>query len=291
MPGRSYNSNSTRFGYQGKEKNDEITGQSGRDYDFGERMYDAALGIWWSPDPLAIKYADLSPYVFCDNSPIRIKDGDGRDIIVLSAPKGAGGFGHAAVLIGNDKDGWKLYSKNGTHGYSSGSASSGPSDKNPEIGKPFNTLKDFANSSSNFTEEGDIEYTSAFRITTDKETDIKMAKAAAKSVSSDYDVLNKNCVDVCSDALKAGGLDDGAKSVEVDYTFEGENLGSGTMKIKSPIPNERYEQIKQNNTGTDATKSIVPDAKVATEKKAEFKKKEAAKQEKQNKLQDSGPKY
>ncbi|MDP3558338.1 MAG: RHS repeat-associated core domain-containing protein [Bacteroidota bacterium] len=275
------------YGMNGKEKDDEIVG-SGNSYDYGARQYDPRLGRWWSIDPLAIKYADLTPYHFCDNSPIRIKDDDGRDIIILSAPKGAGGYGHAAVLIGNDKDGWKLYSKNGT--LSSG-GSSGRSDKNPQINVPFETLKEFGNT-ENFTEQGDIEYTSAFRITTDKATDEKMKRAAAKSVGSDYDVLNSSCIDVCSDALKAGGLDEGYKEVT---TVNDPDFGSGTIKAKSRIPNERYEEIKNNNTGVDATKSITPDAKVATQKKADYTKKEsakqAAKQAKENKLQDSGPKY
>jgi hypothetical protein len=35
---------------------------------------------WLSPDPLAEKYPEYSPYVFCVNNPIRIIDPDGMDI-------------------------------------------------------------------------------------------------------------------------------------------------------------------------------------------------------------------
>jgi RHS repeat-associated protein len=94
MPGRSYNSNSTRFGYQGKEKDDEIKG-SGNSYDFGARIYDPRLGNWLSVDPLAAKYASWSPYAFCYDSPISVVDIDGKEGIVVSgAPGDADDGGH-----------------------------------------------------------------------------------------------------------------------------------------------------------------------------------------------------
>jgi len=217
-------------------------------------MYDSRLGRWLSVDPLRIKYVDLTPYHFADNSPIRIKDGDGRDIIILCAPDGAGGYGHAAALIGNEKDGWTLYSKNGTLG-SSGveEGASGPSNKNPEIGVPFKTLKAFANSTSNFKlgEAGQVEYTSAFRIVTDGETDKKMKTAAAASVGSDYDVLNKNCIDVVSDALEAGGLKPGKSTTWVTLLL-------GKEDNKDPRPNERIKEIVKQNPAFNVTKSITP---------------------------------
>ena len=49
------------------------------------------------------------------NNPSLFADPDGKDIIVLNETSGAGGQGHAALLVGNFKDGWYLYSKNGTH--------------------------------------------------------------------------------------------------------------------------------------------------------------------------------
>jgi RHS repeat-associated protein len=61
MPGRQYSSNSYRYGYMNKEKDDEFKGD-GNSYDFNARIYDSRLGRWLSLDPLQAKYVDLSPY-------------------------------------------------------------------------------------------------------------------------------------------------------------------------------------------------------------------------------------
>ncbi|MCU0391490.1 MAG: M91 family zinc metallopeptidase [Thermoflexibacter sp.] len=37
---------------------------------------------WWSVDPLAKKYPELSPYVFVENNPLLNIDPDGRDVII-----------------------------------------------------------------------------------------------------------------------------------------------------------------------------------------------------------------
>jgi hypothetical protein len=44
---------------------------------------------WLSPDPLAEKYPELSPYVYCINNPIRLVDPDGRIVKIANNTTGA----------------------------------------------------------------------------------------------------------------------------------------------------------------------------------------------------------
>jgi RHS repeat-associated protein len=79
MPGRNYaatTSSGYRYGFNGKEKSDEI---AIGDLDFGARIYDGRLGRWLSVDPLQKKYPSLSPFIFTNNNPIIYIDFDGRD--------------------------------------------------------------------------------------------------------------------------------------------------------------------------------------------------------------------
>jgi len=68
-----------KYGFGGKEYQDEL----GLDwYDVSARNYDPALGRWMNLDPLAEKYYDLSLYNYSANSPILLKDTDGKQIII-----------------------------------------------------------------------------------------------------------------------------------------------------------------------------------------------------------------
>lgn len=78
MPGRNFNSNSYRFGLNGKEKDDEVKG-TGNWYDYGLRPYDPRIGRPPCIDPLAKQFPELSPYQFYHNNPIRNIDLDGAE--------------------------------------------------------------------------------------------------------------------------------------------------------------------------------------------------------------------
>lgn len=56
MPGRTYSSPSYRYGFNGKEKDDETYGVGGSSYDYGFRIYNSRLGRFLSVDPLTKKY-------------------------------------------------------------------------------------------------------------------------------------------------------------------------------------------------------------------------------------------
>lgn len=88
VPNRFYNGSDYRYGFNGKEKDDEIKG-GGLQYDYGFRIYDPRIGKFLSTDPLAKSYPWYTPYQFAGNMPIVAIDLDGLEeyIPIPSAKK------------------------------------------------------------------------------------------------------------------------------------------------------------------------------------------------------------
>ncbi len=76
--GRSFSSTAYRYGFNGKEKDNEVSGD-GNEYDYGMRIYDARLGRFVTIDPLSKEYPGLTTYQFGSNSPIWMIDVDGLE--------------------------------------------------------------------------------------------------------------------------------------------------------------------------------------------------------------------
>lgn len=83
MPNRHGQSDSYRYGFNGKELDNEIKGD-GNSYDFGARMLDVRIGRWFARDPLESKYPNLTTYHFSSDNPIIYYDFNGEDIVYFN---------------------------------------------------------------------------------------------------------------------------------------------------------------------------------------------------------------
>jgi RHS repeat-associated protein len=81
MAGRSWNTDKVKFGFNDKEKDNDIYGNDNA-YDFGARIYNPRIGRWLSLDPLQAKYPSISPYCFVNNMPIIAVDPNGKEIVI-----------------------------------------------------------------------------------------------------------------------------------------------------------------------------------------------------------------
>jgi RHS repeat-associated protein len=80
MPQRSISSGSYRYGFNGKENDNDVKG-TGNQQDYGFRIYDPRLGRFLSVDPIAKQYPELTPYQFASNTPIFGIDLDGKELL------------------------------------------------------------------------------------------------------------------------------------------------------------------------------------------------------------------
>ncbi|WP_422103861.1 polymorphic toxin-type HINT domain-containing protein [Winogradskyella sp.] len=78
MPNRHGSTDTYRYGFNGKEKDDEVKGE-GLQVDYGFRIYDPRLGKFLSMDPLTSNYPWFTPYQYAGNKPIKFKDLDGLE--------------------------------------------------------------------------------------------------------------------------------------------------------------------------------------------------------------------
>ncbi|PJB58326.1 MAG: hypothetical protein CO098_09240 [Bacteroidetes bacterium CG_4_9_14_3_um_filter_41_19] len=99
MPGRSFNANSYRYGFnKGSEKDDEISGVIGGHFTTKFREGDTRLLRWWSVDPKADLQPWQSPYSYMDGNPVKNNDPDGDCPWCITA--GIGALVGAAVEYG-----------------------------------------------------------------------------------------------------------------------------------------------------------------------------------------------
>jgi RHS repeat-associated protein len=77
LAGRSFQSSEYRFGFNGKENDNEVKGV-GNSIAFEARIYDSRLGKFLSVDPMIKDYPSFTSYSFAGNSPIVLVDKKGE---------------------------------------------------------------------------------------------------------------------------------------------------------------------------------------------------------------------
>ena len=103
MPGRKYNSQNYRYGFNGKEKDQDGEFGSITNYDYGFRIYNPAIGKFLSVDPLTSSYPQLTPYQFASNTPISGIDLDGLELITMHSADFTEQFQELEIKLNNDK--------------------------------------------------------------------------------------------------------------------------------------------------------------------------------------------
>ncbi len=63
------------------------------------RLHNPTLSIWLSVDPLSDKYPGVSPYVYCGNNPVVMKDPDGRTFYEVDGERKHINDGHDNITV------------------------------------------------------------------------------------------------------------------------------------------------------------------------------------------------
>jgi RHS repeat-associated protein len=85
IPERSRSSSEYRYGYNGKENDNEVKG-TGNSIDYGARIFDPRVGRFLSLDPKIYLFPSKSPFHYGANNPIRNIDVDGQWFWIANEP-------------------------------------------------------------------------------------------------------------------------------------------------------------------------------------------------------------
>ena len=169
--------------------------------------------MWLSVDPAADEYPSLTPYAFVLNNPIGNIDPDGRDVVILIAPQGAGGWGHMAMIIQDGKGNWFYY----TQGAAEAAGVSKMASQGVHGGVnlvPLNTTDINTAIAMAKTDDNNSPYQDQIVLETSQKMDESIYNNAVRlmnetnSGEKKYNVLTNNCVDACQDPIELGtGID------------------------------------------------------------------------------------
>lgn len=223
MPGRNYNADSYRYGWQSMENDDELKG-TGNSLNTTFRQYDPRLGRWLSIDPK--NSANESPYAGLGNNPVMKVDHPGDTAIWVNDQDAAKSGGHSALFFQNADGDWFFMTM-------------GPAPKSDKL--KINTAQDVnayvkIKPLSNVNSKKIIKYINSNKskydefvvLNTTKEQDQKIYRQAYKSKkdhnqkqfkynpetnkyrledTKQYNLLFNNCATCAKDVLEKSGLE------------------------------------------------------------------------------------
>ena len=169
-----------------------------------------------------------------EETPKQEKYSKGDYVVILNAPDGAMGFGHNAIMIGNDKTGWLFISKEGRQNGSdadNNAISGGPAIE-PKTDQ-FKTIASFLeNKKFDEYKEGIV-----FRI--NNGAGKKGIKKMEREALSKYSFLFNNCGQAVERTLHYLGI-----KTEDPYMYSYGNFNAGLTFTQTTVPNSMYQKIK-----------------------------------------------
>jgi hypothetical protein len=178
---------------------------------------------WLSPDPLAAKYPNWSPYNFSLNNPVNVIDPDGRDVILVIWATHDGNIGHAGVAVANYREVKERVKENGkwvtqtrmehdgTYTYRDlwpgNEGGVGKSNYDKDVEASYNTktvtLDDLKNTDVTGSEGRAAD--GVLQLTTDFATDqgVTAALDEFQSANPKYNGLNCNCSDFAEQGVES----------------------------------------------------------------------------------------
>lgn len=188
----------------------------------------------------------------------------GDDIVVLLDREAAAGFGHTAVMIGNDVEGWDLFSKDGTSwvggvlGPGSRTNDAGRGQTNGAYSRSYDTLDDFFQDA-----EMSKFYEAAVRVEFEGGADRgDAARAAAEGILREpYDVLTSSCASTVEAALQAvqSNPDYGISGFQIHESY------LARMPWTAIRPEVQFTELGRQEGGDD----VRSDAQLAWERRSE----------------------
>jgi len=189
------------------------------------RFYDPDLGRWLSRDPIEEK-GGVNLYRYVANNPVGLIDPSGLDAIVLIDHSAVLGFGHVAVLVGDNSTGWSYYSRNGY-----GTGPYGDPNGNSVL-RTYRTVADFINDRAESTR-----YDEAYHIRTTPDEDLAMTTYGDQHYRDPYHTKwppSDNCADLTAEILEIGG-----------HPIPGDN----SILAGIEIPNKQFDSLRNSNLG------------------------------------------